>query len=101
MQTMTNAPDAILDEYYRLSTMNVIEDIKVHIEAWRNLAIRAALENRFQTSINCMTRVSYWFEQVPCIRLVDGSFSELIPTEPHKTDEEQPEYDWQTRKDME
>jgi hypothetical protein len=99
MQTMTNAPDGILDEYYRLSTMNTINDPQAHAEEWRQLAINAALEDRISTSINCMTRVQYWQGQVPCIRLVDGDFSELVPTE-HKTDEVQGVYDWQSRADM-
>ena len=99
MQTMTNAPDGILEEYTRLSTINVIEDPKAHAEEWRNLAVIAALEDRIATSINCMTRVQYWQAQVPCIRLVEGSFSELVPIE-HKTDEVQGVYDWQSYTDV-
>lgn len=93
MQTKTSAPDGILDEYYRLSTMNEIDDPQAHAEEWRHLAIIAALDDRISTSINCMTRVQYWQEQVPCIRLVENSFSELVPTGEHKTDETQGEYD--------
>lgn len=99
LQTITNSNDEILNEYARLSTMNVIKDPLAHAEEWRNLAIIAALQDRIATSINCMTRVQYWQSQVPCIRLVEGSFSELIPTE-HKTDEVQGVYDWQNRADI-
>ena len=103
IQTMTNAPDKILDEMTRLGTMNIIEDIKEHVEAWRNLAIVATLEGRMYTAMNCLARAEYWLEQVPCIRLVEGSFSELIPldAEPeHKTDEVQGVYAWQEQTGM-
>jgi hypothetical protein len=99
IQTLTNAPDAILDEYHRLSLVNEIDNPQAHAEEWRSLAIIAALEDRIATSMNCMTRVLYWQSQVPCIRLVEGSFSELIPT--HQTDEIPGIYDWQARKDLE
>ena len=100
IQTLTTAPDGILDEYYRLSLVNEIPDPAAHAEEWRNLAAIAVVEGRTQTAINCLTRVAYWEYQAPCIRLVEGSFSELIPTEEHKTDEVQGVYDWQGRKDI-
>jgi hypothetical protein len=89
INTMTTAPDEVLDEYTRLSTMNVIEDVKAHAEDWRNLAIKAACADRMATADNCMSRVKYWLEKdsAAYIRLVEGSFSELLQTAPHPAEQ--------------
>lgn len=94
--------DELFDAFFKLSTLNYIENVKEHIEQWRGLATLFAADERYGMSANCMSRVKYWseLEANAYVRIMNGvSFSELVPAD-YKTDEEPAEYDWQNREDL-
>ena len=87
--------DELTRDYIELSKQNVIEDVQDYAQKWYDLAMRAEKEDRPASASSWRQRAKHYAELCGCgyIRLVEGSFSELV-----STDEQV--YDWQQRKDL-
>lgn len=92
--------DEIMERFYELSTLNIIPDMHTHAENFNSLGDWADISERPNTAHACRTKARYYMGLAggSYIRLMDGSFAELIPTE----QELEPEgvMDWQERKDL-
>jgi len=88
--------DELTKDMLELSKQNIIPDVVGYAQRWYDLSMRAEKEDRPASASSWRARAKYYSELagVEYIRLVEGSFSELV-----KTDE--PDYDWQQRKDLE
>ena len=90
--------DELTKDMLELTKQNVIPDMQDYAQKWYDLSMRAEKEDRPASASSWRQRAKYYADLCGCgyIRLVEGSFSELV-----RTDEEPGAYDWQQRKDLE
>ena len=79
--------DPLTDAYYSLAFMQNIDNIKDYALAWDELACMALLEGRPALAGMCTSRAAYYYEVAEAqsgeyIRLIEGSFAELIAVRP-------------------
>ncbi len=74
-------PDALMDAYHALATIQNIEDMQDYALAWSDLSDMARLEGRPALAAMCLSRAEYYSAQLPgeYVRLVAGSLAELVP----------------------
>lgn len=98
IQTITNAPDELMGRYLRLSAVQEIPNIARYAFEWNVLAEDAANAGRVASAEAWSERGRFYAQQAggEYIRLIDGSFSELVQV----SEEPSGVMDWQARKDI-
>ena len=104
MQTIP-APDKLMMLYYKLAGQIEVENVQEYADQYRLLAAEFAAYDRPSMAEMCAARYRQYTqlaEYMPDMKRVQNDGYVLLERlGEHKTDEEQPAYDWQTRKDME
>lgn len=80
------ATDELTALYFGLSNLQNIDDIADYALAWDELACMALLAERLALAGMCTSRAAFYHEAAEAqsgeyIRLIDGSFAELIAVE--------------------
>lgn len=77
------APDALMDRYNELAFTQEIPDIKLYADSWMELGRQADEQGRIALAEMCFSRGRFYGRQAggEYIRLIEGSFSELIPVD--------------------
>lgn len=72
----------LMEIYYELSFTQIIPDIREYSDAWLSLSEMFAAEDMPAMSESCRKRGEFYAREIDgeYIRLLDGSFSELIAT---------------------
>lgn len=80
---VTPRPDALLDRYNELAFTQNIPDIQGYADDWQALAVECKIHGRPALAGMAQARADFYRVQAEgeYVRLIDGSFSELIAVE--------------------
>ena len=101
IHTITNAPDELMERYYKLAAVQEIPNIARYAFEWAVLAEDAAKAGREACAEAWNKRGQFYAQQAggEYIRLIEGSFSELVQVS-EIVQEPGGVMDWQDRKDI-
>ena len=77
-------PDPLTARYIVLADKHELPSVEEYAKAWETLAADCKAAGRPSLAVACLSRADFYRKQTPgvYIRLIEGSFSELIMVEP-------------------